>query len=253
MKLLTPVIGLALFELSAACEMMTWEFMWRGQIAGFMVRGKFCYCKEDIPANGVVREDNLQKLDVSFYDPVGVHLKTYEDNQGDEFVNFAFNTNDEEILQEGTWNVDDDALFYRNGFNMGEGNPALKGQNGQQSGMAFWSRPADNKTPHLHVDDWNDENGDGFFGYPLGYSTHEDVSFPYSTTKERIETGKVGPFYYEQDADGNVIQNNLNSDVDAVGQRLRVRFVPEPLASPDYYSSKSRKKGKSAKKGKYSF
>merc|ERR1712060_932049 len=60
---------------------------------------------------------------------------------------------------------------------------------------AFWSRPADNKTPHLHVDDWNQPSGEGEFGYPIGYSSHEDASFLYQTTSDKIAGGKVGSAY----------------------------------------------------------
>jgi len=103
---------------------------------------------------------------------------------------------------------------------MGEGNPALKGENGKQSGLAFWSRPGDDKTPHLHVDDWNDDNGDGEFGFPIGYSTHEDASFSYKTTQSTIDGGKVGSAYY---VDGEL--NRLASDVNGFGQNVRVKEV----------------------------
>ena len=102
---------------------------------------------------------------MSFYDPQGVHLRTYSDNHlrpvdssGNPYVNFAFDTLSQELLQDGTFNVDDDIHRYRNGFVFGEGDPAMRTSpttGGVQSGLAFWSRPADNKTPHLHVDDWN--------------------------------------------------------------------------------------------------
>ena len=75
------------------------------------------------------------------------------------------------MLQDGTFNVDDDIHRYRNGFVFGEGDPSMRtSPTTVQSGLAFWSRPADNKTPHLHVDDWNNATGAGEFGYPIGYT-----------------------------------------------------------------------------------
>ena len=58
---------------------------------------------------------------------------------------------------------------------MGEGIPKTG-----PTGLAFWSRPADDKPPHLHLDDWNDE-----FGVLIHYSTHGDVAFLIKTTQLR--------------------------------------------------------------------
>jgi len=202
------------------CVAKAYEFFWRGQFAGFIVKGRFVFDDRKEYAGGIVRENDLFDLTVSFYDPQGSHLRTYKRNQNKKFVNFAFSTLSEELLTDGTWNVDDNDLFYRNGFMMGEGNPALKGENGKQSGLAFWSRPSDDKTPHLHVDDWNDDNGDGEFGFPIGYSTHEDASFSYKTTQSTIDGGKVGSAYY---VEGEL--NKLASDINGFGQNVRVKEV----------------------------
>ncbi|EOD16467.1 hypothetical protein EMIHUDRAFT_245097 [Emiliania huxleyi CCMP1516] len=147
----------------------TFDFFWRGQFAGFIVKGQFSYNQADVPPNGIVREEHLLSLDVSFYDPQGVHLRTYSDNHlrsvdssGNPYVNFAFDTLSQELLQDGTFNVDDDIHRYRNGF-----------------------------TPHLHVDDWNNATGAGEFGFPIGYSSHKDASFAYATTADKIEGGKA--------------------------------------------------------------
>ena len=145
-------------------------------------------------------------------------------------MNFAFDTISQELLQDGTFNVDDDENRYRNGFVLGEGDPSKRKSNGVQSGLAFWSRPADNKTPHLHVDDWNSASGAGEFGYPIGYSTHEDASFAYKTTTDTIAGGKVGSAYYES-VDGTVIRNILASDVAAYGQAVRVVRVTARASS----------------------
>lgn len=205
------------------CEPESYEFYWSGQFAGFIVNGRFSYNKNAVPASGIVREEDLLYLDVSFFDPQGKHLRTYSDNQktpidgrtGKPYLNFAFDVLTKEILQDGTWKVDDDTIRYRNGFMMGEGNPDLRTENGVQSGLAFWSRPGDDKTPHLHVDDWNDEDGKGEFHFPIGYSTHEDASFQYRTTQRQIDGGKVGAAYLDNN-------NSLASDVDAFGKLVRV-------------------------------
>jgi len=201
------------------CNVKAYEFSWRGQFAGFMVNGRFSYDADGSYFRGIVRESDLIDLSIHFYDPQGNHLKSYTENQNVENVNFAFSTLSQELLQDGTWNVDDDELFYRNGFMMGEGNPDLRYEDGVQSGLAFWSRPADNKTPHLHVDDWDDANGDGEFKFPIAYSSHEDASFAYATTQSKIDGGKVGTAYY---GDG---VNKLASDVQAMGQMVTVTPV----------------------------
>ncbi len=212
-----------------SCSVAAYQIHWGGQMAGFMVSGRFSYNEARVPANGIVREEDLLSLDLSFYDPQGNLLRTYADNHiqpvdenGVPYVNFAFDTLTKQLLQDGTWKVDDDDNRFRNGFVMGEGNPDLRSVPGSQSGLAFWSRPSDDKVPHLHVDDWNDENGDGEFGFPIGFSSHEDVSFLTKTTQDRIDTGKVGEAYYLEDENGVVIVNKLASDFGALGQRVRV-------------------------------
>lgn len=208
-----------------SCSVVSYEFFWGGQIAGFMVNGRFSYNEREVPDNGIVREEDLLLLDVSFYDPQGNLLRTYEDNQDRSLyptVNFAFDTLTNQILQDGTWNVDDDDRRFRNGLLMGEGNPDLRGNPGSQLGLAFWSRPRDDTVPHLHVDDWDlnngDPPGDGQFGFPIGFSSHEDVSFLYKTTQDRIDTGRVGRAYFDDTAG----VNNLASDFEAFGPRMRV-------------------------------
>ena len=227
---------------AAASSVVTHDFFWRGQFAGFIVSGQFSYDQADIPPNGIIREEHLLALDVSFFDPQGAHLRTYTDNhlqpvdsEGRPHVNFAFDTISQELLQDGTFNVDDDENRYRNGFVLGEGDPSKRKSNGVQSGLAFWSRPADNKTPHLHVDDWNSASGAGEFGYPIGYSTHEDASFAYKTTIDTIAGGKVGSAYYE--SVNGTYRNILASDVAAYGQAVRVgrALAPSSVVTHDFF------------------
>lgn len=209
-----------LSSVHAKCKAQAYEFSWRGQFAGFMVKGRFVFDSKKEYTGGIVREGDLLDLTIEFFSPTGTLLQSYKDNQNEEYVNFAFNTVTEELLQDGPFDVDDDILFYRNGFNMGKGNPALRGLFGEQSGISFWSRPTEGSVPHIHVDDWYDENGDTKFGFPIGYSTHRDASFPYTTTQAKLDGGKVGSDYY---VDGET--NNLASDVNAFGQMVRIKDV----------------------------
>ena len=38
--------------------------------------------------------------------------------------------------------------------------------------MHLWSKSKATSSSLIHIDDWVDE-----FGWPLGYSTHEDIAF----------------------------------------------------------------------------
>lgn len=163
-------------------------------------------------------------MDVSFFDPQGNLLRTYKDNHREALFptfNFAFDTLTKQILQEGTWNIDDDELRLNNGFMMGAGDPGLRSQPGSLTGLAFWSRPLDEATPHLHMDNWDLGNGipgAGKFGFPLGFSSHEDVAFFYRTTQNRVDDGRVGAAYYDP-VNG---VNKLTSNLEDVGQAIKV-------------------------------
>ncbi len=199
-------------EVGATSAVM-YEFHWTGQIAGFSVKGRFSYDETKVDDTSIVREEDLLSFDVSFYDPDGNLLRTYVDNHIEfELFNFAFDTESGEILQDGTYNKED-------GFLMGEGDPALRSEPlGTQQGLAFWSRPRDDAVPHLHVDDWNDD-----FGFPPGFSSHEDVAFFTRTTQELVDTGRVGEAYVDNPA----------SEPDDFGQR--VETVPAENPNPTAY------------------
>lgn len=114
------------------CSVDAYEIYWSGQFAGFIVNGRFSYNARAVPANGILREQDLLALDVSFYDPEGNLLRTYADNQrlpidddGRSYLNFAFDPLTKRLLHKGTWHVDDDNNHFRNGVMMGEGSPAL--------------------------------------------------------------------------------------------------------------------------------
>ncbi len=182
------------------------NFDWMGQIAGFSVEGQFSYDSNQSYEDGIVREEDLKSFDISFFDPNGNLLKTYEDNHltFPEF-NFAFDTNTSEILQDG-------AFLEADGINVGE--KTAIGED-KFTGLNLWSRPALNSLgevppPHLHFDDWSDE-----FNLPLGFGSHEDVAFFTRTTQELIDTGRAGETYVDQ------LQDSLGE----VGQKIEVTAV----------------------------
>ncbi|MEM7253866.1 MAG: hypothetical protein AAF493_20805 [Pseudomonadota bacterium] len=247
--LLFTLGGFSTAQAAGRCSVDAFEFTWRGQIAGFIVNGRFSYNGADVPDNGIIREEDLLALDISFYDPQGNLLRTYYDNQdgptdenGVPYLNFAFDTLTKQLMQDGTFNVDDDDVRFRNGFTMGAGDPAKRSMPGSQTGLAFWSRSGDDKVIHIHVDDWNDVNGEGEFGFPIGYSSHEDVAFMTKTTQDRIDQNKVGEEYYLENDLGEVVVNRLASDFGEYGERVRVvRAERSWLDKRDYRRCRAQK------------
>ncbi|MEM7579942.1 MAG: hypothetical protein AAF316_08820 [Cyanobacteria bacterium P01_A01_bin.80] len=191
----------------------TFKFDWTGQIAEFGVEGEFSYDSNQSYEDGIIREEDLISFDISFLDPEGNLLQTYEDNHltFSEF-NFAFDTNTNEILQDGVYSEPD-------GLNVGEKTPV---GDDQFTGLNLWSRPSLNPfgevpPPHVHFDDWGDE-----FDLPLGFGSHEDVTFFTLITEELIDTGRVGDTYVDQ----------LQDSLDSVGQKIKVTPV-EPENPPE--------------------
>ena len=190
-------------------EETVFNFEWTGQIAGFSAEGEFSYDEEDESIeDGIVREEDLTSFDISFYDPEGNLLKTYEDNHltFDEF-NFAFDTETNEILQNGVY-------FGPTGLNVGE--KTAVGDD-EFTGLNLWSIPPYNPKgevppPHLHFDDWGDE-----FDFPSAFRYHEDIAFFTRDNEELLETGNVGETYVEQ------VQDNPDEE----GERIEVTPVEE--------------------------
>ncbi|MEL7313417.1 MAG: PEP-CTERM sorting domain-containing protein [Cyanobacteria bacterium J06559_3] len=205
-------VGLALtLAIPARAEAIAFNFDWTGQIAGFQVSGSFGYDETQSYLDGIVRTDDLDFLNISFFAPDGTLLRTYTDNHLDPGVNFNFDTSSREILQAGSYNEPDGLTMGAPNFDMESGNdPALA------EGLSFWSKPPRSSTPHMHVDDWADE-----FGFPIGFSSHEDVSFPPRTTQELIDTGRVGEAYLPPN--GEPV-----TPLGESGQFARVTPVPEP-------------------------
>ncbi|MEO0538918.1 MAG: PEP-CTERM sorting domain-containing protein [Cyanobacteria bacterium P01_A01_bin.123] len=207
-------IGLTLsLAIPVRAEASEFNFDWIGQIAGFQVSGDFGYDETQSYLDGIVRTDDLDFLNISFFAPDGTLLQTYTNNHLDPGVNFNFDTSTQEILQAGSYNEPDGLNLGAPNFDFESGNdPALA------SGLSFWSKPPRSSTPHLHIDDWADE-----FGFPLGFSSHEDVSFPTRTTQELIDTDRVGAAYLPPN--GQPV-----TPLNEAGQFAQVAAVPEPVS-----------------------
>lgn len=182
------------------------NFKWEGQVAGFGVEGRFSYDDTNVPADGIIRKDNLLSFDVSFYDPQDNLLRKYVDNHLTyASFNFNYDTNTRAILQDGGFSDPD-------GIDIGEFSQI--GEN-QFTGLNFWSRPLGSSVPHVHFDDWSDE-----FGFPRAFGGHEDVAFFDFTTQELLDSGRVGADYV----------GNPNFPLDAPGARMAIAPVPLPPA-----------------------
>ncbi|MEM8504153.1 MAG: histidine phosphatase family protein [Cyanobacteria bacterium P01_D01_bin.1] len=189
-------------ELSESTGIATFNFDWTGQIAGFSVQGTFTYDGDQTYTEDIVREEDLLAFDISFFDPDGNLLRTYEDNHltYDDF-NFAFDIGTRELIQDGF-------LLGVDGFNFGEKTPTADGF----SGLNFWGRPEFNSrgqtpVPHLHIDDWAGE-----FDFPIGFSSHEDVAFYTRTTQQLLDSGRTGEDYV----------GNTRADSNELGERVEV-------------------------------
>ncbi len=194
----------AILASTPAQALTTLKFDWEGQIAGFRVEGLFSYDEAAIPADRVIRKTELLSFDVSFYDPAGVLLRTYVNNHlSYPDFNFNFDTNTMAILQDGFFGGP-------NGIDIGEYTPDGAGG---FTGLNFWSIPDRPVPPHVHFDDWGNE-----FGFPDGFSDHEDVGFFTLTTQDLLDTGRVGAAYV----------NNTNFGPDEFGQRMSISAVPLP-------------------------
>ena len=200
-------IGLALsLAIPARVEAIEFNFDWSGQIAGFGVSGSFGYDETQSYQDGIVRTDDLDFLNISFFAPDGTLLESYTDNHLDPGVNFNFDTSTQEILQTGSYNEPDGLNLGAPNFDRESGNdPALA------AGLSFWSKPPRSSTPHLHVDDWADE-----FGFPIGFS-------PSITTQALVDTGRVGVAYLPPNGQPVVPLNET-------GQFAQVTAVPEPAS-----------------------
>lgn len=197
-------LALVLLVNSPAKAITFLSFSWEGQVAGFGIEGEFSYDDASVPADGIVRKDDLLSFDVSFFDPEDNLLRTYVDNHLTyDLFNFNYDTKSRMILQDGGFPEPD-------GIDIGEFTEI--GEN-QFTGLNFWSRPPGSSVPHVHFDDWGGE-----FGFPRAFGGHQDVAFFGFTTQELVDSGAVGPEYVD----------NPNFPLDVLGARMVVAPIPLP-------------------------
>lgn len=216
---ISVVLSLGLAQSAPA---ITFKTEWTGRISGYGAEGIFSYDESQSYTDGIVRRDDLTDFDISFYDPSGSLLKTFEDNHltYDGF-NFNFDTRTQEILQDG---FSDEP----NGIDIGEfrllNEPsgvdveqfgavnqlgALSGdpQNPTDAtGLNFWSAapaPEGEPIPHVHLTDF----GGDFPEPPVEFGPHLDVSFFTRTRAQLLDDPEAG---------------------DQLGQRMTATKVPEP-------------------------
>lgn len=198
---LTTACMITSIGLSAtAAEAITYRLDWTGQFLGYQIEGTFSYDENEIPADGIISQENLESFDVEFLTPEGDLIKSFEDNHlaFPEF-NFNFDTNTGEILQQGRWDEPD-------GITIGE----ARGE-----GLSFWSIddlgptapfdfPDGLPSPHVHLTDFAGE----FPDLPLGLGSNLDVAFFTRTRAEILGDPDAG---------------------DILGQQLMATAVPEPV------------------------
>ena len=216
-------IGVALsLGLAQSASAVTFRTEWTGQILGYRAEGAFSYDEGQTYLDGIVRRDDLTDFDISFYDPMGSLIKTFEDNHltYDRF-NFNFDTRTQKILQDG---FSDEP----NGIDIGEftildepsgtdaGQFAAVDQLAALSddaeeptgatGLNFWSAapaPEGEPIPHVHLTDFGTE----FPDLPVGFGPHLDVAFFTRTQAQLLDDPSAG---------------------EQLGQRMVATKVPEP-------------------------
>ncbi|MEL6263911.1 MAG: PEP-CTERM sorting domain-containing protein [Cyanobacteria bacterium J06627_28] len=188
--------------LAQAASAVTFRTEWTGQILGYSAEGAFSYDESQTYADGIVRRDDLTDFDISFYDPTGDLIKTFEDNHltYDGF-NFNFDTRAQEILQDGFFDEP-------NGIDIGEYIPVFDdaGEFVSATGLNFWSAapaPEGEPIPHVHLTDFGTE----FPDLPIGFGRHLDVAFFTRTRAQLLDDPSAG---------------------DQLGARMTATKVPEP-------------------------
>ncbi|MGB3404386.1 MAG: hypothetical protein WBA77_17005 [Microcoleaceae cyanobacterium] len=182
-----------------SAEAVTFDLSWTGQTAGYSANGSFSYDETQNYADGIVRKQDLESFDISFFDPDGNLIQAFADNHLilPEF-NFNFNTSNNTIFQEGVWNEAD-------GLNVG----GIRGEE-----LNFWSAPNPKvdlfpdgePSPHVHLTDWGSEFPDLPIGF-TGRRSHLDIAFFTRTAAEVLNDPTAG---------------------DALGEKLIATKVPEP-------------------------
>lgn len=215
--------GVALsLGLAQSASAITFRTDWTGQISGYRAEGAFSYDEGQTYLDGIVRRDDLTDFDISFYDPTGSLIKTFEDNHltYDRF-NFNFDTRTREILQDGFADKPNGidigeftVLDQPNGTDAGqfvavEQLAALSDEVEEPTGatgLNFWSAapdPEGEPVPHVHLTDFGNE----FPDLPVGFNPHLDVAFFTRTRAQLLDDPNAG---------------------DRLGQKMTATKVPEP-------------------------
>lgn len=186
----------------APAQAATFRISWTGQILGYGAEGRFSFDEAQTYQDGVVRGDDLETFDISFFNPQGGLIKTFEDNHLTYAgFNFNFDTQTGEILQDGFFDEP-------NGIDLGEyavlfdadGNPT------GATGLNFWSAapaPDGEPIPHVHLTDFGNE----FPDLLVGFGSHLDVAFFTRTRSQLLDDLGAGAQF---------------------GQRMIATEVPEP-------------------------
>ncbi|MEO0852596.1 MAG: PEP-CTERM sorting domain-containing protein [Cyanobacteria bacterium J06648_11] len=213
----------------APAQAASFRISWTGQILGYSAEGRFSFDEAQTYPDGIVRGGDLDTFDISFFDPQGGLIKTFENNHltYPDF-NFNFDTQTGAIVQDGFFNEP-------NGIDLGEytvlfdadGNPT------GATGLNFWSAapaPEGEPIPHVHLTDFGGE----FPDLQIGFGSHLDVAFFTRTRSQLLGDPAAGA---------------------QLGQQMIATEVPEPgtlaglgvLALQAYRLRRS--KGKSRGKG----
>ena len=197
------LIGLGVsLGLAQPASAITFRTEWTGQILGHRAEGTFSYDEDRASPDGIVRRDDLTDFDISFFDPAGELIKTFEDNHLTyEGFNFNFDTQTQEILQDGFFDEP-------NGIDIGEYTLVFDetGEAVGATGLNFWSAapaPDGEPIPHVHLTDFGDE----FPDLTIGFGSHLDVAFFTRTRAQLLDDPAAG---------------------DQLGQRMTATQVPEP-------------------------
>ncbi|MEM6256332.1 MAG: PEP-CTERM sorting domain-containing protein [Cyanobacteria bacterium P01_D01_bin.156] len=181
-------------------EAITFQLDWTGQTLGYTVEGSFSYDETLVPADGIIRTENLDNFDVAFFTPEGVLIEAFPDNHiTTDGFNFNFDTTTGEILQTGLWDTP-------SGINIG----GVRGED-----LNFFSVPNpkgdlftdSTPSPHVHLTDWGEEYPELPVGFTRGARPHLDIAFFTRTQAEVLA---------DPEADNTL------------GQKLTATQVPEP-------------------------
>ncbi|MEO0828810.1 MAG: PEP-CTERM sorting domain-containing protein [Cyanobacteria bacterium J06642_9] len=187
----------------APAQAATFRISWTGQILGYSAEGRFSYDDTQTYEDGIVRGDDLDAFDITFYDPQGTLIQAFEDNHLTySGFNFNFDTQTQEILQDGFFDEP-------NGIDIGEYTVLFDdaGEPIGATGLNFWSAapltPDGEPIPHVHLTDFGNE----FPDLPIGFGSHLDVAFFTRTRAQLLDDPGAG---------------------DQLGQRMIATQVPEP-------------------------